>query len=356
MKIGILTFHCAHNYGAVLQAYALQTYLLKQGLDVKIINYRPEFLLGTNTLYDFRNFSSRTLMGKIKHIIGSPFIYRKKRSRYNAFESFIQHELNLSSIEDLGQLDLCIVGSDQVWNLNLTHGPDEFYGLLTDKIIAKRKISYAASLGNAEISKTNISNWQLYLSSFDEVSMREKESVELFIANFNKSITHVIDPVFLLDQQDWDILSKPIDDKYVLVYQVHFDQKVLHVASKIAEEKNCRIIQLTSRVLLSRNINLFDTAGINEFISLFKNAQYIVTTSFHGTAFAIINQKNFYTIKLGNSVDSRSMNLLASLGLENRAVMKTEQILIDDIDYVLPNEKLQTLKEHSRKYLLSNTN
>jgi len=357
-KIGILTFHCAHNYGAVLQTYALQEFLKKHDYNTSVIDYRPSYILHQKKVYDLgRGFKNRSFLGKIRQLIILPLLYRKRCKRFDAFENFINTKLNLINIDraDHNQCDAVIVGSDQVWNLDLTGGADKYYGAYPETVASKKKISYAASLGTCKFTDRVCDIFKEYLMNFDVISVREKTSAKILSQFTNKPVSTVLDPVFFMDDHIMEkiILSQP-KEKYVLVYEIHKDSNVLRIAKQIAKQLNCKIVRLAPSATLSINQNIYDCASVEEFLTFFKYAEFIVTTSFHGTAFSIINRKNFYTVKLGNSIDNRSMDLLSELGMEDRAIDKEGNYQFSDISYVDPNLKLINLQDLSKSFLLDN--
>ena len=358
-KIGILTFHSAHNYGAVLQAYALQQFLIKNvSKDSNFIDYLPQYIQSEKKLFDLGSgFRQRSLLGKIRYILKLPLTYSKRIRRIDKFNSFINEYLVIDNDKVYKQkkYDLIIVGSDQIWNTKLTKGPDSFYGGYSNSIHAKRKITYAASLGTLDPSEdknTMIS----YISNFDDVSLRENKYIKYLENLSNKKISQVLDPVFLLDDDSLQKITHSVqEDKYILVYQVHMHRDVLRIAEMAAKQLNCKIIQLRPSVTILNHTEVSDSASVNEFVSLFKHAEFVITTSFHGTAFSILNKKPFYTIRLGNSVDIRSLDLLSTLGLEERSIsLDVTQIRVDNLDYTKASKKLEELKEQSKRFIINN--
>lgn len=355
-RVGILTFHRANNYGAVLQAYALQSFLLYNGYEVYIIDYIPPFLSEAKSIYLKKRFKNRSILGKIKEFIISPFIHKRRVQRAELFKSFVLEHLKLISIDQLeiANLDFIVVGSDQIWNTKLTEGRNKFYGGY-NKIKSEKWISYAASIGNCSIEDKNLDIWKEYLNNFDEISVREQELIKIFEPLIRKPIINVLDPVLLVDGSVWDELLLPQStEKYILVYQIHSDENVLQIAGNLAKEYGCKVIQLASKIDLFQGSEVKENVLVQEFISLFKYAECIVTTSFHGTVFSIINQKPFYTIRMGGGIDTRSEDLLESLGLFNQLINRSERPTSLDIDYSLVEQNLENLKNSSSSFLLNN--
>ncbi|WP_108821332.1 polysaccharide pyruvyl transferase family protein [Dysgonomonas sp. Marseille-P4361] len=354
-RIGILTFHCARNYGAVLQTYALQEFLKSQNNEVDIINYTPSFLQLDRKLYSKKTFKDRSMLGKIKQLIVSPLTYSKKIARARIFALFSNKNLEVKDIDSNIIYDLVIVGSDQVWNLNLTEGEDPFYGGETNKISRNRLISYAASIGHCPINASNCQSWNKYLNNFDDVSVREYSLVEIFENISHKKISNVLDPVLLLGQEKWDrLITDSINEKYVLVYQIYSNKNVIAIANKLANERGAKVIELSSKVDIYTKKSKKENVSVEQFLAYFRYAECVVTTSFHGTAFSIINRKPFYTVKMGEGIDARASDLLNSLGLSNRLIEKSDRPTFQEVNYSEAETLLDNQQANSINFLLRN--
>ena len=303
MKVGILTFHDAHNYGAVLQAYALKKYIQKLGYEVKIINYHHE------TIPD-----------------GYPKEDNEKRwEKFNKFiKTLIDNEEKVyTKEEDLEQLDIdfWICGSDQIWNTEITKGFNR--GFFLDFKTNGKKISYAVSMGIPELPKEYEKKFKESLEKLDEISVRE-ESLKQYAEKFiDKKIEITLDPTLLLDVSDYEnLLVENSYGEYVLIYALGPDERLTKIAKKIAKEKKVEIIELNDKAKKDYFCKQISDASPEEFLSLIKNAKAVITNSFHGTIFSIIFKKEFYTITRLNR-NSRMENILKIVGMEDR--------LIDDI-------------------------
>lgn len=252
MKIGILTFHCAHNYGAVLQAFGLQQYLSQLGNEVEIINYQPTYLTQIYNLFSINRFFSMAFHNKIRYILTEPIAIRRKYKRYRKFENFIHTMLTLSPEKlihphSIKGYDYIFFGSDQIWNPKLTHGFDPIY--MGDFQSNAHFIAYAPSMETAQLSHEEQNKYIHYLKKFKAVSVREIKLKELLQPLTDKKIELVCDPTFLLDSSQWNYIAGEaplIKEKYILVYQTRTQKKVLNIAKKIAKEKNCKIIRLSA--------------------------------------------------------------------------------------------------------------
>lgn len=360
MKIGILTFHCAHNYGAVLQCYALQETLKSMGHDVEVIDYRPEYLLVPYQKFDIHRFLSKNPIRLIKNCCKEVLLMNRRRKRYKAFDDFISSRLNLSEHVQGNNIppkyDIYVMGSDQIWNTNITHGFDDVYfGNYMFLKGNKKYIAYAASMGNSLWNDEAKSFYLKSLENFDSLSVRESSMKILLQPLIGKKIEEVLDPTLLADSCIWkNIIKKPyIKYKYVLVYQVRSDKNTLRIARQIANEIGAVVIEVMANFFIKDcfHKNKIQCASPEEFIGFIKNASFIVTTSFHGTAFSIIFNKPFYCVTLNDGEDSRSASLLKSIGLENRMIQKDSSPKFSDVDFNYANESLSLQKKESLYFL-----
>lgn len=362
MKIGILTFHCAHNYGAVLQAYALQHYLLSLGHDVEIIDYRPEYLLRPYRLnITWRRFFSKKPLKCVQKFFGELFCFLPVRCiRYSKFNRFITHRLQLSrrvrGTHIPAGYDVYVVGSDQIWNPNITEGIDGVYFARFGFEKGRRKyVSYAASMEAVALSESDKARYSLLLRGLDSISVREKVLVDLLQPLTDKKIELVLDPTLLVDADVWNRLSVcPFPHRrYVLVYAVRGNDAILDMAGRMARQLGVGVLNLTAWVTEQRN--KYQTASPEEFLGAIRHAELVLTTSFHGTVFSVLFNRPFYTVKLGAGNDSRSESLLEMLDLKQRMIPLTATDIHSDrsVDWDEVNGRLHEYRQKSRAFLHS---
>ncbi len=329
MKIGILTFHCAHNYGAVLQCYALQETLVSMGHDVEVIDYCPEYLKAPFRVISYSRYHDLTPAAMVKRLIEELVLVPLRIRRNRAFREFIDGKLNLSEkvVERKipSDYDVYIIGSDQVWNPKLTGGKPEpvyFADFQFDKD-GRKYVSYAASMGTVKFpDETAEKSFLDSLVHFDVVSVRETALADFIHEHIPLKPAVVLDPTLLANPEIWDrIAVKPdIDGRYVLVYQVGKSMDAVRLADRIAGRTGAQVIELASWMSPRLSRRKKQCVSPAEFVGLVKYADFVVTTSFHGTAFSLIFGKPFYYVKIGNGVDERSDSLLRILGLEDRMI------------------------------------
>ena len=370
MKICTITCHRVYNYGASLQAYALQNYLEGKGHTVKIIDYRPWYL---NMRYNFWFIAPISRMYSVASrfwIIRFIYCLLKRRDalknygRKRAFDNFTQQYLRLTdrsyntldSLKNMPPLaDLYIAGSDQIWNLNCTNGVCGPYFL--DFVSGKRKIAYAPSMGDYLLLDNDREKMRKALEEFYAISVREASMIQMLEQlNLPISIQTVVDPTLLLKKEDYIQglkLEKMVSaGKYIFVYILGGTKaygNIVNEAKKIAKQNGLQIKYVfDNNNAMIKNIG-FDCSGCNprEFVSMIYNAEYVLTNSFHATVFSIIFKKNFTSYARGKS-SGRITELLSSLGLEERFNLESNGCIIainsyDKVYQLLANMKIESM-------------
>lgn len=367
-KIGIITIHNVVNYGAVLQAYALLKVIrdgFQEECHVEIIDYMPKYfseVKGTFKLVNVKNM--KTFLIEFERLI----LGNKQKRAEIEFRNFIGANDNLSApvdtLDKIGQeYDVVISGSDQIWNPDVTGGSldHNFYlSFFNDKNI--KKIAYASSLGEGyQLPSFEREKAVKWWKEYSYLSCREKDGCEYIKQEVGKNCKLVLDPSLLLNKEIWGRYGKNTKklikkgDKYLLIYRLQKSEKIYQTAKKVAEKYGLKVYEIGTT--LRKNVlvdKLIGGVSPQEFLYLFMNAEYVVTNSFHGTAFAVNFNKNFYSI-LPSKRTSRITSLLTNLGLEDRIVRDVLQD-VDLITYEKVNEKLDALRKESKKYLFDSIN
>lgn len=358
MKIGILTFHCAHNYGAVLQCYAMQEFLRSKGHDVEVINYRPKYLLEPYKIFNLKRCFSKNPFRILERILKEFILLPMRIKRFHGFENFINSKLNLSNAVTKKYIpsnyDIYIVGSDQIWNPKITRGFDDIYFCRFPFVKEKKKyIAYAASMESKVLDDNAARYYSYSLNNFDYISVREKQLLELLQPLVHKPIEQVLDPTLMVSSKIWEIFpNRNNQEKYVVVYQVRNNENTIRIAHHIAAQIGAKVKILVAWLQIKYS-DTDQNATPEEFVDYIRNASCVVTTSFHGSAFSIIFNRPFYTIRLNDGADTRSSSLLKSLGLEHRMIDANESPVFSQIDYSLVNQRLDVLRVKSQNYLLN---
>ena len=356
MKIGILTFHTALNFGALLQTYALYKILRDKGENVKIINYKSTFNEKRFAPKSLRYFlNPRTLYGII---FRNGLEFRNKL----VFENFLNKNLELTSPiydrKDLAKInddfDIFIAGSDQVWNLACTEGDDSYY--LPFVLDSTKRNSYAASIGYTSIPSSQESIYTKLMSGFNHISVREKSGVEIVRKLTGKEAELVLDPTLLLSKKQWEDIADyskvPVNEKYLLLYLMAEDKVLIKKAKDYAKKNKLKILYINQRLFkLSRAKNLRNVSP-KEWLGLFLKADTIFTNSFHGLVFSVNFNKNFFTRYIPRSIaNSRLETVLDELNLHNRRISSNVycEERLDNFEHV--EDTLQQLKNKSLLFI-----
>lgn len=356
MKIATITFHRALNYGAVLQTYALQEILQNMGNEVEVIDYRSEFIEKHYKRKQFREILSIRQIAIIILLNGYSISCRED------FEGFVKNCIKTSGKkwekENISlankEYDMFVTGSDQVWNYN-TAGFDTTY-FLDFVFDEKKKNSYAASIGVEHIPEEYKEKYKKLLCDYNHISVREEQAREELTKLLDRNdIKTVLDPTLLLKYDKWKKLEKKIDvpEKYVLVYLLAENRRIFNFAKKLAKKNNCKIIYINDRLFKKMGVENKRHVTPEQWLYLFRNASYVVTNSFHGTAFSIIFKKTFWTNYLPGSsnVNSRITSLLSKLNLKDRIIDDGAGINDTEIEYTKVEALLDKEIKNSLQYI-----
>ena len=369
MKIGLITFHAAYNYGSNFQAYALKTILERYFGKTEILNFRSS---AQKKLYrtPFRNLNIRLLISDLRRLIRNPFYELSKYSVSKSYEQFISSILQVgdeidesSSLIKKGKaLDVLITGSDQIWNFGVIDFSTAYLGDFITNHSKTKLIAYAPSMGPIP-ENLQIADYRMFLTNYNAISVREYRSKAALENVGINNVDIVLDPTLLLTRKDYDLLLHkanyiPKINGYRKAYYYtpgrHNDFG--NIAAKIAELHSLPLLADTGYHIFpiphgSHRVH----EGPLEFITKVRDAELIIGASFHLIVFAVLYHKPFYCI--GGKSDSRMMSLLNLLGLENRAIESDTLHKIDDsIDWRVIDDKLDKLRKKSVLFLRKSLN
>ena len=362
-SIATITFHASHNYGSVLQAYALAKTIENEGYNVKIINYRSQQQKDCYTLYTkyrgvkgtLRNIYQRLISGKLKR-------------RYKGFEEFINHTLPVTQeVNDeegmkkyATAFDCYVCGSDQIWNPACQDFSPFYYLNFVDD---KKRVAYAPSLGKGQFDDEHKALIKGLLENVDCISVREKQGQALLKTLTDKEVELVCDPVILFGRQGWEevIPEVSIKEPYMFVYFLennHGDRSYIDLISKTL---GLRVVILNENIkdIVKNYIKKYDALPL-EFVSLIKNAKFVYTNSFHATAFATMfnipcASMIAKTDNVHNNNDSRKIDFLTSVGLEGclkKSLTAEEIIVLSKTNFEKVNQEIEKIRQTSKNYLL----
>lgn len=334
-KAIIFTYYKEPNYGAFLQAYSMQSFLRQNGISPYIYEYDSLSARIATVLY-------RLLKGKRK-------ISSQKMDYNNKMENAVlKRQSSLSLYHGSDYFDLAILGSDEIWNIrNIYASHDPFLFKKSKK--AARTISYAACAGNSEIYHFRFLPYaKRGINSLDAVSVRDDHTEEIVKALGRNDVVRVIDPVFLYNLAD-ELPDLHVERPYVFVYSYGLSEDQINMICAVAKENDWEIIATGSSCLWADQNPAPDPF---EWVSYIKNADAVITSTFHGTAFSILFNRNFAVLnQWSHKVDS----LIREMGLLDRRVSETENmkdILKKPIDYTKANILLKEKQEFSSLFVL----
>jgi len=346
MKLGVLTFHDGINHGAFFQAYSTYSLLKSLGYDVEIINYKNK----RHWFNDYKAFlwtkRPSVLYKNIKKILSFKLSH-KKFDLSSSRICFKKEKLNTL------KYDAIIIGADIVWNYEWEFlGRDSIYfgeGLQSNKII-----SYAPSCGSINLDKPIPAFVKEGLKRFSHISVRDENTANLVSKAIGVNPQIVLDPTFIYDIRGEEAPIKECEP-YLLVYAYVLTEKQISSTIKYANENSLKLISIGySNSWCDKNIF---NVGPFEWLSYFKNAEYILTGTFHGTIFSIKYEKKFITCNNPN-IESKTKTILENIDLSHRVIddESVEQLFNEEINYVEVNEKLRLLIDDSQGYLLGALN
>lgn len=366
IDVGIITIHRINNYGSIFQAYALQRVCEDMGYKTEIIDYCFPNIQHANNKY----ITKYDLLPKEPLVLKLLFCYALWKQHWK-ISRFVNNYQNLSdnrynSPEDLisnpPRYDVYITGSDQLWNPRHCNGDPAF--LLHFAPEKALKISYAASFGVKDIPQSLHFLYKKLLDRYSFISVREASGVELVRNIVGKNAIEVLDPTLLLSFNEWNKIASPnrqFKKKYILCYFLNYSYSAFPYVDKLAEymqkQTGYEIIRVARppQKLWISHTHYRVGASPEEFLALVRDAEMILTTSFHGTAFAVNYGKPVFTIVQDRfASDSRQVSLMHNLGLDNQ-VLSINDVMPDKIrfsyDIQLVQKRLESLRQRSVDYL-----
>lgn len=337
MRVAITSFVKSENYGALLQSFALQNTLEKYGHSVVYLNYTRKTHF---TLFQY-------LKNILYRVIRLFFGYGVRKRRTAKFQKDFIH---VENYKGENAYDIFISGSDQVWHPDLVN---DFFFL--NFVTNTKKISYASSFGVSQINKNSVDFYRSSLEKFSYISVRESTGRTIINELGIKRCDVVIDPTLLLTKDEWSVYFKDLSCpkfKYILCYIMSGDRVMSKYIRELSNslnrsfENRYKVITIGDKEYLSilPEYNLECKAGPLEFVSYIKNADYVITSSFHGTCFSINFNKPFISVmRVGNKVNGRIEELLSLLSLEKCMHYSNEEVTsigFENIDYESTNYRL----------------
>lgn len=366
MKLALITLSCAHNYGAVLQTYALSQYLISLGHRVEVIDYiterynmdAPDFVCRSTRRWSRNAFT--VLLWKLSR-------HQWELKSRDIFRAFLQQHVQMSRRyfsnrelkADPPVADAFLTGSDQIWNSDFSWDQKidlpYFLDFASDNI---PKIAYASSFGKEKLNTAENDDVLTRLIRFKALGVRE-ESGRKIIEELGLQATVVADPTLLCDRACWASIAAPrkVQTPYLLLFQIFPDRELMKLADQIAAKRKLKVVIVSPNYLdmkkIHRKVDYLPT--VEQWISYFEYADFVLTDSFHATSFSLIFHKQFLTSTRAK-YDSRILGFLKQLGIENRAIHEftdpdIHRLADEEIDFHLVDEKYKKFVANSAEWL-----
>lgn len=366
-KVGIITFHNSYNCGSMLESYAMQREIELLGYNAEIVNFST---IKQRKMY-YHWFEPNCIKNILKNIIILPHI---KKIKYNnkKYEEFKRNYFNLTddykTSKELcdSQYSTVVSGSDQIWNTTIDDFDDAYF---LNWAKNARKVAYAPSFGAKRIkdynSDTEYQKYCNYIKAYDALSIRENNGKNWLKEMIGADVPVLIDPTLLLEKKEYEkLLDKDINEKkYIFFYCPSYHRAMCEYVQKIAKKYNLKVICWSSKSFYIKRVKKygFELAKYENpsaYLSYIKNAELVVTGSFHGTIFSTIFRKRFMTIyKDTFGSDDRTLTLVQQLGLEDRyvdCIFDDKYNYLEDVDYSQYDIRLPVLQENAKKFLCEN--
>ena len=365
MKIDIITLHNVKNYGSVLQSLATQIIFEKKGYEVEFINYYRKNLIDSNILKNNLNNSKFFSKNFITKLIGKIILPKTINKQIKVFNEFINEYIKMTkdkyySFEELKdnipQADIYCTGSDQMWNSEWNNGIEKAFYLdfLPDKA---PRFAFASSFGRKEIPQEEEEKVKNMLRKYKAISVREKSGLNILNKMGIEYVEHVLDPTLLLDKNVWKkLISDNVleNKKYILVYQLNMKNKEFDkYVKKLSKTKKMPVIRVSiNNYQRFKYGKLIDTPKVLDFLNYFLNAEYIITDSFHGTAFSINLNKKFICI-FPKKFSERLQSLLELTNLKERKLKNYKDInqIDEEIDWKKVNKILDLERKKTNDFI-----
>lgn len=349
MKISLITLHCVDNYGSVLQTYATQKSLELMGHEVEVIDYIRPDLKTIKKLFSHYIYVEHNIKGFLKSIVFFPSllnlhfnfrVFRDKYFKISKHRYYTPDDFSRYPIE----ADAYAVGSDQVWNTILNKGilSEYFLGFAPQK--NSIKFAFSSSFGVDKLTEAEKVPIKRMLSTFDFITTRELSGVDIIHDLGIEHVRQILDPTLLLSGKEWNDICEPIkfSKPYLLVYQLHHQEGLNDYLKGLAQSHDLEVIRICYRYDEFRKYgHCIYAPSVGKLLSYIKNAAYVVTDSFHVTAFSVNMNVQFESLVPDKQFGGRINSLLRITKLEARGVHDFNHPQIDNnIDYTSVNEIL----------------
>lgn len=351
LKADIITIHIGKNFGSVLQTIATCEILKTLGVLPIVVNYIPP----RATYCYYWKQGTASLIKMLRRLLFFPIHYISNANFYKYLSSHCELSEKIYASDDFvkkcPKADLLITGSDQVWNYNHNQGIDKHYFF---DGIKEKKIAFSSSIGMKELPENYRMYMQRALNEYSAVSVREDSALDL-LSKIGINAVQLLDPTLLIDRSQWEkyAFSPKVKQKYLFVYLPYNTDNielVYKTVRKIADNKQLKVVTYSAEIFNCKYADKtikFSTPG--DILSLILYADFVVTNSFHGTAFSINLNKQFY-VYMPSHFSTRLESILNLCNLKDRilndVVSKTEVnkvINFDESNAILTKERKKAI-------------
>jgi polysaccharide pyruvyl transferase WcaK-like protein len=343
-----MTIHSIHNFGSVFQAVSLQEFLIRNGYDVQIVDYRPQYFnSGRNKL--------KTFLGRFLNY--GAFIKRKSK-----FDAFISRYMLLTdkcykNFDELNELnrkaDVYIAGGDQLWNDYHFSGRDSAFKLTF--ATEGTKLAFGTSMGRDNYTSDEIYKLVSMVQDFRFIGLREKSSVQFLKSGGFENVEHVVDPVLLLDKTFFkSVAIKPKIEKYALLYLVDKSLLLDAAVGYISDKLGLKIVHVCGFRKKCKCDYFLKDPGPEEILGLLVNAEFVISASFHATLFSILFNKNFISLLPHENTNARITELLELVGLKHRIITSEKglDVIVEPTNFEKTNKIIQEFSKNSKDKLI----
>lgn len=361
MKIGVITLHRVRNYGSSLQTLATQKFIENTGAEVEIIDYYPERYTSIGLLKRLKNKSETLRKNKVLLLAAQVIISVSYLKKKLVFDSFLKKHIKLSQktyrsekelTSDIPVTDAYCTGSDQVWNSHWNEGVDRpFYLSFVPE--DKYRFSYAASIGNAKLSDEEVFEVFPLLKKYKHITVRENIGVDI-LRDMGLESEQVIDPTLLFNAEEWNEYTSDRfkNKKYIVTYNLHHDKRIDDFAQMLGKKYGLKVYNISYNFHdIIRKGTLKWCPKIEEYLGLIRDAQFVVTDSFHATVFSILFHTKFFVI-YPEEASSRLRSILSLTKLEGQGFEDNPDISVSQriLDFTDADKTLETERERSKNY------
>lgn len=349
MRVCGITFAHSPNYGSCLQAYALK----KAIESIEVCGDKCSYKV--IPIQMLKDYPVNGLSGKLINLL-----LAWNRLQYKSFYKKYMTYAECDCIKNLkllnNQFDVFVCGSDVIWNDSFNRRVGAYYLDFAEKY----RFSYAASFGKANVSEEYIRFVGDKIDRLDAISVREPSAVGIAKRCTDKPVTVVADPVLLVNRNEWQQVAGKIDSKkkFIFVYATHLNDIIIEYLKKLQEETKLQVVWAVAGPKQAIKQGIFRVQTPEEWLGYLKNSEYVVTNSFHATAFSVLFHKKFFTVVNGDKtkgINVRMNDFLEAIGLEDRIFSDIPQkLVLSEIDYTHVDEKIQNMREHAMAFLHEN--